>query len=233
METFTRRLKYYGIGFGIGLLFVFFFFKNRGCSWLPGNRVKNSFLERLIVVSEDDALWLKKKGISEKEVLEALNDGEVDFNESLKKGNPKVYKIDKSFEGKGMVHFFFTLPENSFVSELVVTKSKASSVINSLEGKGQVIHFPKDNDMVYIDSSKVVTCMQDKLGYTDTRLALKDMKKGLTIDFSNTNFKLKPRPEHTLVWKNKQQKEIVAKANWYKNKINISQLKTKDSLGCD
>jgi hypothetical protein len=61
MESLWRRLKYYGIGFGIGLVFVIFFFQNRGCSWLPSNRVKNSILDRLVVASDETLEILKKK----------------------------------------------------------------------------------------------------------------------------------------------------------------------------
>ena len=84
MESFVRRLKYYGIGFGIGLIFVFVFFQNRGCSWLPSNRVKNSFLDRVIVVPVDQMDYLKSKGITEKDLVQVLNDGEVNFSESKK-----------------------------------------------------------------------------------------------------------------------------------------------------
>jgi len=59
MNTFLRRLKYYGIGFGIGLLFVFFIFKQKGCSWTPGNRVKEAVLNRIIVADSLDLAFLK------------------------------------------------------------------------------------------------------------------------------------------------------------------------------
>ena len=91
MESFLRRLKYYGLGFGFGLLFVFFFFQNRGCSWLPSNRVKNSILERLIVIPDAQLEALKASGYSKKDVIALLNDGDVDFSESRKQTNPKVY----------------------------------------------------------------------------------------------------------------------------------------------
>ena len=41
MGKFLRRLKFYAVGLGIGTIFTFMIFGNRGCSWLPDNRVKN------------------------------------------------------------------------------------------------------------------------------------------------------------------------------------------------
>ena len=59
MKTFLKRLKYYGLGFGIGTVFLFFFFENRGCSWMPSNRVKSNVIERLLVTSKSDKQILK------------------------------------------------------------------------------------------------------------------------------------------------------------------------------
>ena len=64
MKSWIKRLKFYGIGFGIGLFFVAFFFQNRGCSWLPSNRVKNAILDRLIVVSDETESTMKLKDLT-------------------------------------------------------------------------------------------------------------------------------------------------------------------------
>ena len=68
MDNFFRRLKYYGIGFGVGLVFVVFLFQQKGCSWTPGNRVKSAILERIIFVDSLDAAYLKTNHISKKSV---------------------------------------------------------------------------------------------------------------------------------------------------------------------
>jgi hypothetical protein len=232
MESFLRRLKYYGIGFGLGLVFVFFFFKNRGCSWLPENRVKNTVLERLIVLNDKEFQTLHEKGLSEKDILDVLNTGDVMFNESIKNTNPKVYVMQKEFKGKNM-KFYFTLPNDSFVSELFISKSSPKKIKNSTEGEGTVLHFPNEKDLIFVDSNKLVTCQQDKLGYINTRLILKDMKKGLKVDFAASNFKIKPRPIQKLIWRHPKFKVIEAEGFWYKNKINISLFETQDTLKCD
>ena len=143
MQNIWRRLRYYGIGFGIGCVFVFFFFQNRGCSWLPSNRVKNAILDRVIVVSDNTQKTLEEKGISNEEVIELLNNGDVDFQKSDKDSDSKVYAIEK--EG---LTYFFTLPYESFISEVYVGgKSKDSHT--SDEGIGSFIHFPADDNLVF------------------------------------------------------------------------------------
>ena len=49
---FIHRLKYYLIGFSLGIVLVFFFFKDRGWDWLPGNRVVNFILTNPINIDE-------------------------------------------------------------------------------------------------------------------------------------------------------------------------------------
>ena len=87
MDSIFRRLKYYGIGFGAGLVFVIFFFQNRGCSWLPDNRVKNSILDRVLVLPETEAVQMKKFGLTKKDLPRAkfrfLTPKEVDFLKML------------------------------------------------------------------------------------------------------------------------------------------------------
>jgi hypothetical protein len=51
---FSKRLKYFAIGFSIGLLFVFGLFKEREFkwAWLPGNRVTNFILSHPIKINQ-------------------------------------------------------------------------------------------------------------------------------------------------------------------------------------
>ncbi|MEN9999910.1 MAG: hypothetical protein RI922_2900 [Bacteroidota bacterium] len=218
MESFVRRLKYYGIGFGIGLIFVFVFFQNRGCSWLPSNRVKNSFLDRLIVVPVGEMDVLKAKGLTEKDLVQVLNDGEVNFTESKKEGNPQVYSMEKDFKGKGKLKFYFSLPKESFISEIHFSEKSAKDVDNTTEGLGEIIHFPKDNDLVYVDSQSLLK----KAELKDTKQILRLIKLNGMIDFKATNLKATPKAEHLIIFKDSKGRRIGARAVWYKNKIDIS-----------
>ena len=96
MDNFFRRLKIYGIGFGIGLICVFLFFRNRGCNWLPENRVKSSFIERVIVVHEEEMPAFKALALNEKQLNDLIQNSSISFSESKKKGEPKAVGIGKS-----------------------------------------------------------------------------------------------------------------------------------------
>ena len=135
MKSFTRRLKYYGFGFGLGLIFVFFFFKNRGCSWLPENRVKNTILDRLIVVPESTANKLEELGLDKDDIINVLNDGDVAFSDSDKSGESKKYLLER--DG---VNYVFTLPYESCISEVYISKS-VHKVEAQEEGFGEIISF--------------------------------------------------------------------------------------------
>ena len=222
MESLWRRLKYYGIGFGFGLLFVIFFFQNRGCSWLPDNRVKNSILDRVLVLPEEDAVQMKKVGLTKNDLTLVLNDGKVLFDESIKKGNPKVYVVEKEFEGKGKMKFLYTLPDESFISEIHLFKQNSKNIKNTTKGMGELIYFPKDDDLVFPDSSANVTCQQSVLGLINPRDILKLIKKSGKIDFSKSYLKATPKPEHYLVFTDKKGREIGANVIWYKTKMNIT-----------
>ena len=224
-SPWLRRLKYYGIGFGIGMIFVFFFFQNRGCSWLPGNRVKNSILDRLVVVSDSTTNELKKRGISDDFIISALNDGDVDFNGSQKHGDSKVYVIEKDGE-----RLNFTLPYESFLTE-VTLDADSKDAATSTTGQGRIIHFPLDENLVYPDSNSVVTCQQDVLGLINPKDILKLLKEDGKVDFSKTDLNIRPKPEQYLIFK-KDDKEIGIKAIWYKNKVNVTSFEIPFETDC-
>lgn len=230
MDSFIRRLKYYGIGFGIGLFFVFFFFQNRGCSWLPANRVKNSFLDRVIVLPESQLKLMREKNLTKEDIINVLNDGEVVFDKSAKQGQTKVYLIEKEFDSKGAISFFFTLPKESFISEVHfaaktaqnVSEKAAYKVKNSTSGFGEILHFPKEENLIFVDTAKFVTCQQEALGLINALDIFSMIKKNGRIDFSKTQYGIRPKPEQFLVFNDKKNREIGCKAIWYKNKINIT-----------
>ena len=126
MDKFINRLKYYGVGFGIGLAFIFIFFQNRGCSWLPENRVKNSILERVIVVSDEEKTILNSKGITNEQVIELLNTGEIDYDKSLKEGKTKIYYLSND-----KVKIYFTLPEDNYISEVKFANKAVTKIIKN------------------------------------------------------------------------------------------------------
>jgi hypothetical protein len=222
MESFVKRLKYYGIGFGIGIVFVFFFFRNRGCTWLPENRVKNAILDRLIVVSDSTHNVLKANGFSKDDLVEVLNDGDVLFDESDKEGDSKTYILEK--DGK---KFFFTLPYESFISEAGITES-IKNIKPSTKGYGTVLRYPLDSNLIFVDSSRLLTCLQADLGLINPRRILKGLKENGKIDFERTDLSIRPKAEHYLLF-DLDTVKVGLKAIWYKNKINVHYMDVKGS----
>lgn len=91
MDNLWRRLKYYGIGFGIGLIFVLVLFRQKGCSWTPGNRVKTALLDRIVFVDSADNAFLKLHQINAKDLQSYIENATVSFMESKRHGNEKIY----------------------------------------------------------------------------------------------------------------------------------------------
>ncbi|MFK7787591.1 MAG: hypothetical protein AB8B56_20885 [Crocinitomicaceae bacterium] len=213
-SSWLRRLKYYGLGFGLGLVFVFFFFQNRGCSWLPGNRVKNTILSRVMVVSDEAAIAFEKKGITKKDAIDALNDGDVIFGESDKNDESKVYVI----EHKGN-KFLYTLPFESFLTE-VSLGGNANQTETSSEGMGTIWRYPVDDDLVFLDSSSVLRCQLDQLQIKDAKEVFERIQESGKIDFARTDLSVRPKPEHYIVFM-QDSVEVAAKGIWYKDKLEM------------
>ena len=123
MNAFLRRLKYFSFGFIPGTIIVILFFQNRGCSWLPDNRVKGAILERVLVVNEKNEKVLKSLGINNDGLEGFVNGGSVDFDKSSTHSNPKIYIVENN--GKSL---YFVMPNESFVSELVPITQKLNEV---------------------------------------------------------------------------------------------------------
>jgi len=228
MTNFLRRLGYYGIGFGIGMLFLIFFFKNRGCSWLPSNRVRDAFATRLIVLSPDEAKQFKQLGLSTKAVLSAIDQADISFSESKKQGDLKVYQFETQ-QGKA---FWLTMPNESFVAELRVPKGSIQAVKNSRKGEAAIVRFPKDKSLIYFDSTDHVTCLANLSGYKQPASVLKALKASGKIDFSKSDFTEKPKPTHYLTFAAAKGQVIGVKAYWYKEKVCVFDFNLPYAVDC-
>lgn len=231
-SKFLKRLKYYGIGFGMGIIIVTFLLPNRSCSWTPANRVKNMVLGRLLTVNEIEWKLMQSKGLTKEDIISVLNDGKVDFKNSAKDGDFKVYVIDKEFKTKGKYRFYFTLPNESFISEVKLGEIDSKKVQNTKEGKGIFLSIPKDEYIVYPDSTSKVTCQMEQLQIKTVKQLYAALKTSGSIDFEKTNFEAKPKAEHMLnCIVNKD--TISFQAVWYKNKIFISNFISEKTKECN
>lgn len=233
-SSFLRRLKYYGIGFGLGCIFVFFFFRNRGCTWTPSNRVKNNILGRVITIHETDEALLASKGLTIEDAISALNDGDVEFGDS-KKGNddnPKVYIIEKEFDDKGWMRFYYTLPNESYITEVRVGVADAHSVENSTKGTAKFARLPVDKDLFYIDTMAMDSCSKVYARTMTAARLQKLIKKNGWIDFKKSNLKAEPKAEQFIYFVDKQD-TIGFQSIWYQEKINVTQFSLPENFSCN
>lgn len=92
--TFWKRFRYYMIGVTIGLVVSFFFFRGRGCAWLPENRVKNELVSSIILYSDDIKCQMSCNELTDEDIFKILDDGSVLFSESKPNETPKIYILE-------------------------------------------------------------------------------------------------------------------------------------------
>lgn len=179
----------------------------------------------MLVVSEDTKAELKVKGISHKDVVQVLNDGDIDFDASDKRKKDKKYLIEK--DGN---KFVFTLPNESCISEVFLA-GNVKKVKPTSEGKGYFIHFPKDDNLVFTDSTDFLACQQAQLNVIGDKQIWRKIRKNGVLDFEKTDLKKGTKPEHYIefIW---DKDTIGTKVVWYKEKLNITSFHSDDLEPC-
>ena len=132
---FFKRLLYYLVGFALGLILVFFFFENRGCSWLPDNRVKNIISKRVLICDSSTLFKLEKMNIHTS-IKESIDKADINYSKSKKKGTPKVYSLKlHDFKGGFKEDFYFLLHENSFFCQIFSSKKNINERKQHIKNK--------------------------------------------------------------------------------------------------
>lgn len=221
MTNFYRRLMYYGLGFGIGLVGVFFFFNNRGCSWLPSNRVKEMISERIIYVSDTNLSVLKNLNIAESEIAQYVQNAEIHFSKSEKSSNPQIYHIEGSTINKDVFVAQIVLYRDGLTSELIPNQFSAQNVKPTTKGYGKPVCFPVKKNLFYSDSSAHTNCQRKTLGIMEDSTLSAYFRKNGRINISKTLFKNKPNAEYAMVIKNEIGQEIEMFATYFKEKARI------------
>jgi hypothetical protein len=209
-----NRIKYYAIGFGIGLLFVFLFFQNRGCSWLPENRVKNAILENVIVCSPSALDFITSQKLTVEDYIQLLNNGDVKFGKSKRDGEPKVFYLSGNSE-KGEIHAQFELRKFGFISRMEPLHANESRKELEKEDIGVIIRIPNDTALVAFND--FATC-QSKVLNISKKQVLNALAKTGKVDFSKSDFSNPDKPAYHLSFE-VGGKAINGLATWYKSKI--------------
>ena len=92
--NFINRLKFYLVGFSLGLVLIYTLFKDREWDWLPENKVKNFILENPLKINlKKDQSHILTDQFSKK-IFDLIINGNVNFSESKTKSNDKKYLIE-------------------------------------------------------------------------------------------------------------------------------------------
>ncbi len=218
MSAFWRRLKYFLGGFIPGCIIVILFFQNRGCSWLPDNRVRGAILEKIIVVDSIQQQLLNKAGITKNGIKGFVEGCEVDFKKSDVKKDTKVYFVTNN--GRSM---YVLMPKNSFIAELKSTTSKDAKKLTS-KGKGELWKTPANPDFVYIKTDGVLSCKQNELGLRTSKSFYARIRQAGKFDFGQSTFSPSENIHYFLLKDRKGRGEVGVKSVWYKEKMDIRQL---------
>jgi len=125
------------------------------------------------------------------------------------------------------VKLVFSIPYESFLSEVSLYKGD-SKKDNRTEGSGTIIHIPNDENIFYIDSIPKVATVLSEFGIDDGKELLMNFKRNGKVSFDKSELSVRPKPIQYL--------EVVlfedtigVKATWYKDKINVFDVITKDA----
>ncbi len=166
-----------------------------------------------------------KMSLSTDDVVQVLNDGDILFSESNKDQEHKCYIIER--EG---ITYAFTLPAESFISQVFVNVKKEVKS-TSKKGVGKFIHFPMDDNLVYVDTTEILACQQKELGLENPQEILKSIIDNGRIDFEKTDLSMRPKAEH-FIYLEYEHKKIGANFIWYKDKLNLISFEFEGSEKC-
>lgn len=124
---FWRRLKIYLIGFGFGLIIVYFMFEDRTLNtWTPQQRVLTLIDSLNIEVSEKATCQITCLNLKEEQWQQIQQEASVDFSESSPRKSPcPLYRLNSEYLGK----------EYQLVWEVCEKENKAELLTFQMKGK--------------------------------------------------------------------------------------------------
>jgi hypothetical protein len=135
---------YYGIGLLFGLLFVVFFFGNRGCAWLPENRIKASIFSQVLVLDTNTLI----AGFSDSMYIKSLVDSKVNLGLSTRQGEPKSYYFANTRKGN-TPRFYQVIFETDGVVGICKTISENEKALVQLGNNWYpIFHVPGDSNFI-------------------------------------------------------------------------------------
>lgn len=177
MKSIWRRLMYYGIGLMFGLLFVTLFFGNRGCTWLPENRVKASVFSQVIVIDTNAMV----DGFTDSMYVVAMADSKVNFGLSARQGEPKSYYFGNTSKKKKSVFFQVTFETDGVVAVCQTIAEDRKAKIAQGDHWFPIIHVPGDSNFISFHEDVLSEINNLKITRNQIHRALKNNGMAQTV----------------------------------------------------
>jgi hypothetical protein len=228
MESVWRRLRYYGLGFGLGLILTFGIFNTRGCSWMPENRVKEAINKRIWIIDNQTIKYFyKQHKLNDKKFHRLIQDADISFTKSIRHGRHKVYDLTFTDGNNKEAHCKALMTDESFVVEFRPNSVGCNSVGCKEVKKiyAQIVHVPKNKNLVYSDDSPKIKEHLRALGIPNDIQLQKELLNGY-FDYQKSRLKEQPRPIHVIKFRPtlRPKLQVTAACIWYKDKIKVYSL---------
>lgn len=200
MGKFLRRLKFYAVGLGIGTIFTFMIFGNRGCSWLPDNRVKNMIAEKEILVGDSVLALMDCQNIDNTLVYALLEDGgDVDYSKSLTDVEPKEYHIEGEVESE--LYFVRFALKDSTVEILDAKRGNKECNVSISNDSLHTLNLPHKDVIAILEShdfriTVLARCQMEEIGISEPELLR--FHKSAEIIIEESEPRLVPNPYYVL-----------------------------------
>mgnify|MGYP001019244967 CR=1 FL=1 len=162
---FGGRLKYYLVGFSIGIIACLIIFKGRGCEWLPNERVLNTIQSSNIYYTSQDSCLMAENGISKKDIFLLLQNGDVNFGESNTDREIATYRLNNvnteaelktyviEYNNLKLSLDLFELDSVVFISK--INGLETSARCSELPDFAKAMYLPNDMTLEKLSSNKI------------------------------------------------------------------------------
>ena len=228
MESFWRRLRYYGLGFGLGLILTFGIFNTRGCSWMPENRVKDAMNKRVWLIDMQKVnSFYKDHKLNDAKFYRLMQDADISFTKSIRSGRHKVYDLTFTDGKNKEAHCLARMTDESFVVEFIpgVNNIKEYRKMKSSSIGASIIHTPNQKHLVYSEDNPAIKEHLRALGIPNDIKLQKELFSG-HFDYQKSRLKEQPRPIHVFQFRPtlRPKLQVTAACIWYKDKIKVYSL---------
>lgn len=194
----TKRLQFYGIGLGIGLVLTYMLMKNKSCDWTPGNRVVDLIKEAKISINDFRACQLECNGITKQDVFTLLNEGSVIFSESKVHGDVKEYVLKKD---NNKVSFLLNVKDTTAQVNRVLDRDETCACAGKSETNYNELFHPNEMILKGLNENgfEFITendCHQKCLG-VDTTYIHDVIRKGAVLN-AESYPRRKPNPIYVI-----------------------------------